>query len=62
MSNSEEIIKLESAIEVLVNLPYTTAFTGTLGKNVTSKTYVVYSDITKIIGQKRKLLAKLKKK
>jgi len=52
-------IELEAQIKILLELQYTTAYTGSL-QDLKPKSYVLYSDITKLLNQKRLELLKLK--
>ena len=56
MENNIEILKAE--IEVLKQLNHTTAYTGDLS-NIKVSSYVLFSDVVKLINQKRKKLEKL---
>lgn len=53
----KEKLKLEAQISVLLQLEYTTAFTGTLD-NIQQKSYVLFSDVLKILNEKRRELKK----
>jgi hypothetical protein len=53
-------IELRAQIEVLLQLEYTIAYTGSL-ENLQQKSYVLFSDITKVLNEKRSELAKIKK-
>lgn len=49
----EEQLRKEGAIDDLVNLPYVNIFTGTLEKPV-QKSYVLLSDVIKLLNFRRK--------
>ncbi len=53
----KEKLKLEAQISVLLQLEYVTAFTGTLD-NIQQKSYVLFSDVLKILNEKRRELKK----
>jgi hypothetical protein len=51
---------LESELQLLLSLPYTQAYTGNLEK-LQQKSYVEYSEILKLINERRERLQNLKK-
>lgn len=55
----EQEKKLKDQIEILLELNHTTAYTGTLEK-LEQHSYVLYSDVLKLLNQKREALKKLK--
>ena len=57
MSDNE---KLEVELELLLSLDHVEAWTGELG-NLKQSSYVLFSDITKLINQKREQLRSLNK-
>jgi hypothetical protein len=52
-------LELEAQISVLLQLEYVTAFTGTLD-NIQQKSYVLFSEVLKLLNQKRSELRKIK--
>ncbi len=52
--------KLEVEINLLKELNYVTAYTGSLD-NIKTKSYVLYADVTKLINEKLNKLIRLKK-
>lgn len=60
MKKNDDISELQAQIEVLLELNHVIAYSGELG-DIKINSYVPYSDVLKILNDKRKTLAKLKK-
>ena len=60
MTIIEEKLILESEIKLLESFEHTEAYTGELGK-LNQKSYILYSDVLKVLNEKKNKLKQLNK-